>query len=159
MFCPTLNFPSRSPARRDAQGMSATVGSANSQSASECRERAQARKSGTSKAGVIWWSTDAEKRKRREKSRRLVWLLSGTRLWSGSGKSVDFPRYPVPGAIGRRMGGQGGNTPQTTPPTFAAKENLVPGVVGREDDISQSRKRIFYLYLHFSGVYLCPFAA
>ena len=28
---------------------------------------AQARKSGLNKAGVIWWSTDAEKRKRRQK--------------------------------------------------------------------------------------------
>ena len=38
-----------------------------SQSASEGRERAQARKSGLNKAGVIWWSTDAEKRKSRQK--------------------------------------------------------------------------------------------
>ena len=57
-----------------------------SRSASECRERAQARKSGTNKAGVIWWSTDAEERKRREKGASP----GGSRAERGSGLAADF---------------------------------------------------------------------
>jgi len=41
-----------------------------SQSASERGESATARKAPANKAGVIWWSTDAEERKRRRKSRK-----------------------------------------------------------------------------------------
>jgi len=41
-----------------------------SQSASERGERAEGPKSPANKAGVIWWSTDAEKRKRRRESRK-----------------------------------------------------------------------------------------
>ena len=66
--------PVRSPAQCDALGRRAAEGVPDSQSASEYRERAQARKSGANKAGVIWWSTDAEERKRRGKSRRLARL-------------------------------------------------------------------------------------
>ena len=70
-FRPTEAIPSRSPARRDSLGRRAREAVPDSRSASEGRERAQARKSGLNKGGVIWWSTDAEKRKRRRKSRRL----------------------------------------------------------------------------------------
>jgi len=48
-------------------------------------------------------------------------LLSGTRLWSGSGKSADFPRHPAPGAVGRRSTCQGGNPRRPARPTSAAK--------------------------------------
>jgi len=62
--------PSRNPARRDALGRRAAEGVPDSRSASERGESATARKAPANKAGVIWWSTDAEKRKRRRKSRK-----------------------------------------------------------------------------------------
>ena len=61
----------------------------------------KARKAPANKAGVIWWSTDAEKRKRRRKSRKaraalerneaLVW----ERIFGRKSKN------PAPGAVGR----------------------------------------------------------
>ena len=42
--------------------------------------------------------------------------MSGTRLWSGSGKSADFPRHPAPGAVGQRKTELGGNTFSPTLP-------------------------------------------
>ena len=39
---------------------------------------------------------------REQRWRKPRRLLSETRLWSGSGKSADFPRHPVPGAVGQR---------------------------------------------------------
>ena len=44
------------------------------------------------KVGVIWRSTDAEKRKRSEKGRRPGRLLSETRLWSGADFRLGNPR-------------------------------------------------------------------
>jgi len=73
-----------------------------SQSASERGGSATARKAPANKAGVIWWSTDAEKRKRRRKSRRLGRLLSGTRLWSGGEKPAGFSRI-----LRRELSGEG----------------------------------------------------
>ena len=89
-------IPPRSPARCDALGRRAREAVPDSQSASECRERAQARKSGTNKAGVIWWSSDAEKRKRRRKSRKARAALERNEALVLSAKNrqifQDIPR-------------------------------------------------------------------
>ena len=93
---------SHSPARRDALGRRAAEGVPDSQSASERGGSATARKAPANKAGVIWWSTDAEKRKRRRESRKARAALERNEALVWSGKSADFPRHPVPGAVGRR---------------------------------------------------------
>ena len=66
--CPKLDLTRNLHGKpRDALGRRAAAGVPDSQSASERGESAPARKAPANKAGVIWWSTDAEKRKRRQK--------------------------------------------------------------------------------------------
>ena len=67
----TLNNSPRSPARCDALGRRAREAVPDSRAAVSGAQGPKARKAPANKGGVIWWSTDAEERKRRQKSRRL----------------------------------------------------------------------------------------
>ena len=50
-------------------------------------------------------------------------LLSGTRLWSGSGFSAENPRHPVPGAVGR-SGAELGRTTSSQSGAFVVFSTL-----------------------------------
>ena len=62
----------------------------------------KARKAPANKAGVIWWSTDAEKRKRRRESRKARAALERNEALVWRRKTGRFFKNLAPGAVGQR---------------------------------------------------------
>jgi len=118
--------PPRNPARRDALGRRAAEGVPDSQSASERGESAKREKPPRTRLASSGGQLTQRSERDARRAARLGRLLSGTRLWSGSGFSAENPRYPAPGAVGQRKTELGGNTPSPTRPTSAANAQRTP---------------------------------